>query len=126
MTTVECVCHGVSGSCTVQTCFKKVPDILKVALKLLAKYDAGELEFCEFSPNFCQRNLENGIFGTSDRQCWQNESYPKASRCPAICCGGPVKQRLVRKEDKDCKFVWCCRIECVVKRVYYETEYYCK
>ena len=133
-TGIDCVCHGLSGSCTVQTCFKKVPDMEEIGEKLLAKYDVAQqapslpgqstLAYCEFSPNFCQRNLPNGIYGSSGRQCWPDRDGP--SNCNVLCCGGPVVQRQVKKETEKCEFVWCCRLECKVVNTYYETEYYCK
>ena len=145
---IECVCHGLSGSCSVQTCFKKVPDMEDIGKKLSEKYDIAkrvksgpnnnlipadpnspqlgstELGYCEFSPNFCKRNLTNGIYGSSGRQCWPDRNGP--SSCSVLCCGGPVESRQVEKEETDCKFVWCCEIKCTVIRRYNETEYYCK
>jgi len=147
-TKIECVCHGISGSCSVQTCFKKVPDIEDIGEKLVKKYDiakqvkrapsnslipaesnspqldSAELGYCEFSPNFCQRNLTYGIYGSSGRQCWPDRSGP--SSCSVLCCGGPVEQKLVEKIEEDCEFVWCCEVQCKVKRRYNVTEYYCK
>ena len=35
---VHCVCHGVSGSCSVRTCFKKVPDIDELGQQLYRMY----------------------------------------------------------------------------------------
>ena len=133
-TVIECVCHGVSGSCSAQTCFKKVPDIEEIGEKLRTQYDLAQLAstlpdqstlaYCEYSPNFCKRDLEEGTYGSSGRQCWPSKNGP--SSCSVLCCGGPVEQRRVKKEEKKCKFVWCCRIECEVVRTWEETEYYCK
>jgi len=138
----------VSGSCTVKTCFKKVPDIEEIGEELLKRYDiarrvkkgngnkivpaeplsppltSSELAYCEYSPNFCKRDLSNGVYGSIGRQCWQDRN--DLSSCAVLCCGGPVVQRQVRKEDTVCEFVWCCRIECRVVRVYNVTEYYCE
>jgi len=144
----KCVCHGVSGSCTVKTCFKSVKDIEEIGKELQMRYDvakrvkkgdngklqpaeigvppleASELAYCKFSPNFCKRNLTYGIYGSSGRQCFQNEESP--SRCAVLCCGGPVIQRQVEKQDTVCEFVWCCEVKCRVVRTYNVTEYYCK
>jgi len=143
------VCHGVSGSCSVKTCFKKVPDIEEIGRLLLSRYDIAkrvkksneyelkpaepsapaltpsELAYCEFSPNFCQRNLTYGIYGSSGRQCWQNSTAGPSS-CAVLCCGGPVVQKLVKKENEVCEFVWCCEIKCRIVSTTDVTEYYCK
>jgi len=146
-TTVECVCHGLTGSCSVQTCFKSVPDIEEIGKKLLSQYDvakrvekgndsklqpaepsapaltSSELAYCEFSPNFCERNFTYGLYGSSGRQCWQDISGP--SSCAVLCCGGPVIQKQVKREEELCEFVWCCEIKCRIVRTWFETEFYC-
>ena len=145
---IDCVCHGLSGSCTVQTCFKKVPDIEDIGEKLLKKYNiaqqvakdssnslspanynspelkSDDLGYCASSPSFCKRNLTEGIYGTSGRQCWPDREGP--SNCNVLCCGGPVVQKVVTKANETCSFVWCCRVECKVVNYYKVTEYYCK
>ena len=149
-TTVECICHGVSGSCSVQTCFQKVPDIEELGMKLLKKYDVAkhvkaknnnlkpvergvpplketELAYKEFSPNFCIRDIPNGVYGTSGRRCYPNKS--DYTSCASLCCGGPVEQRVVQiPEDKStcCTFVWCCYLDCNKCGTYNETQYFCK
>lgn len=35
----ECKCHGVSGSCTMKTCWKSLPPFSKVGEALMKKYD---------------------------------------------------------------------------------------
>lgn len=143
-TDTQCICHGVSGSCSVQTCFKKVPDIEEVANKLLLKFDVAqhvkavngklvpllkedELAYCEFSPNFCKRDLAQGIFGTSGRRCYPDRNG--YSSCASLCCGGAVVQKVVKiKEDQNkcCKFVWCCYMDCSKCSTFSETHYFCK
>lgn len=149
-TSIKCVCHGVSGSCSVRTCFKNVPDIDEVGNELFKLYYVakhvqevgGELEpvdisepqltdkelaYLEFSPNFCQRNLTYGIFGTSGRQCYPDRT--DHSSCNSLCCGGQVVQRVKKlKEDRNacCEFVWCCYLDCSKCKTYKVTRYYCK
>lgn len=36
--TTACKCHGVSGSCSMRTCWKSVPDLRSVAVALLDRY----------------------------------------------------------------------------------------
>ena len=149
-TTVECICHGVSGSCSVQTCFKKVLDINELGMQLQKKYDVAkhvkkskgelkaadnsapplekdELAYVAFSPNFCKRDLANGVYGTSGRRCYPDRN--DYSSCASLCCGGPVEQRVVQiheDQNKCCKFVWCCYLDCSKCRVFNETQYFCK
>ena len=86
-----------------------------------------ELAYLEFSPDFCNRNLTYGIYGTSGRQCYPDESGP--SSCSSLCCGRPTDQRTVKiKEDPAdcCTFVWCCRLDCSKCGTYDVTQYYCQ
>jgi len=146
-TKLVCICHGFSGSCTVITCYKKVPDIEEIGEQLLVKYDDAErveegndnselmlnktsmlgsskLAYCKASPNFCQPNLKNGIYGTSGRQCWPERN--DSTSCSNMCCGGPVDQKQVIKDEQQCEFVWCCSVKCRVVGNYTVTNYYCK
>ena len=149
-TTVNCVCHGVSGSCSVRTCFKKVPDIEELGQKLYQLYYIGkhvkkaaqklipfeasepaltknELAYLEFSPNFCRRNLTYGIYGTSGRRC--NPDRTDQTSCSSLCCGGPTIQKTeIRKEEQSscCEFIWCCYLDCSKCSTYEVTEYYCQ
>ncbi|KAF1642604.1 Protein Wnt-4, partial [Eudyptes chrysocome] len=93
---VECKCHGVSGSCEVRTCWKVMPPFRKVgnilkekfegatevhpkrvgSRKLLVPkssrfkpYTAHDLVYLLASPDFCDRDPQRGVFGTSGRQC---------------------------------------------------------
>ena len=36
---LECTCHGVSGSCTAKTCWRKVPSMEDIGKGIKAKYD---------------------------------------------------------------------------------------
>lgn len=147
---MKCVCHGVSGSCTVRTCFKTVLDIEELGDKLFKQYyiakhvkmvdeklkpvGAGvpalgnkELAYLQFSPDFCKENLTYGIYGTSGRQCYPDRN--DQSSCSSLCCGGEVVQKVVRVEEdraKCCKFVWCCFLNCSECKTYEVTQYYCK
>ncbi|NXH84791.1 WNT4 protein, partial [Edolisoma coerulescens] len=93
---VECKCHGVSGSCEGHTCCKVMPPFRQVGNVLKEKfegetevypkrvgsrkllvpkssrfkpYTAHDLVYLLASPDFCDRDLRHGIFGTSGRQC---------------------------------------------------------
>lgn len=142
-TEVDCICHGISGTCTVTTCYKKVPNIEEIGQQLLTKYDAAKhesdnnqlmlnesspssskLTYCKVSPNFCERDLKNGIYGSSGRQCWLERQGP--SSCSEMCCGNPVQEKQVIQDLEQCEFVWCCSIKCKVVGQYNATAYFCK
>lgn len=149
-TSIECICHGISGACSIKTCFKKVPDIEQLGTELLKKYDVAknvkvrddklhaagntvpelrkdELAYISFSPNFCKRDLKNGMLGTSGRRCYRDRN--DYSSCASLCCGGAVEQRVVAiKEDpnKCCFFQWCCFLNCTACATYNEIHYFCK
>ena len=41
--TVACKCHGVSGSCVLQSCWRQLPPFRAVGDRLLRRYDAASL-----------------------------------------------------------------------------------
>lgn len=90
----KCKCHGVSGSCSVKTCWKGLHDIGHIAEDLKAKYLSatkvihrlvgtrrqlvpkeldvrpvreGELVYLVSSPDYCKTEAKHGSYGTQDR-----------------------------------------------------------
>ncbi|XP_053243909.1 protein Wnt-8b [Podarcis raffonei] len=93
-----CKCHGVSGSCTTQTCWLQLPEFREVGTYLKEKYHKGlkvdllqgagnsaasrgaiaetfssiskkELVHLEDSPDYCLENKTLGLLGTEGREC---------------------------------------------------------
>nr|XP_015003439.2 protein Wnt-8b [Macaca mulatta] len=93
-----CKCHGVSGSCTTQTCWLQLPEFREVGAHLKEKYHAAlkvdllqgagnsaagrgaiadtfrsistrELVHLEDSPDYCLENKTLGLLGTEGREC---------------------------------------------------------
>lgn len=93
-----CKCHGVSGSCTTQTCWLQLPEFREVGTYLKERYHkalkvdllqgAGnsaasrgaiaetfssiskkELVHLEDSPDYCLENKTLGLLGTEGREC---------------------------------------------------------
>lgn len=148
--TITCICHGMSATCTIQTCYKKLPDVKQLGAILLQKYDDakhvkvenGELKpvekttsplkkcdliYLKPSPNFCKQDLSNGIFGTSGRRCYPDSN--DHTNCKNLCCDGEVVEKeVIVKQDrkKCCKFIWCCYLDCSSCATYTETQYFCK
>ncbi|XP_008484349.1 protein Wnt-1-like, partial [Diaphorina citri] len=96
-----CKCHGMSGSCSVKVCWKRLPSFQQVGDILASRYEGAyfvkvvnnqrkrnvkrlrsavrdakqpnrtELVYMEESPDYCQRNETLGIRGTKGRLCNQ-------------------------------------------------------
>ena len=85
-----------------------------------------ELAYIGLPPNFCKRDLKNGIYGTSGRRCYPDRN--DYSSCANLCCDG-AEQRVVevKEDERECgKFVWCCYIDYSECGTYNETQYFCK
>lgn len=144
-----CKCHGISGSCQVNTCWTSVPDLSKVGeylkrqYRLAAKVGAttaeetdivalnkeltaigtDKLVFADASPDYCYENTKLGINGTLGRYCSKAKHRADGSEvsrnerdsCDRLCtkCGYKIKrERLNTEKQCDCRFVYCCSVEC--------------
>jgi wingless-type MMTV integration site family protein 6 len=142
----KCKCHGLSGSCNLKTCWKKMADFSTVgdrlkdgfdgAIKVIGSNDGEELLpsgdtikphnskdliYGEDSPNFCCANRRAGSLGTSGRDCDPNSIG--VGGCDILCCGrGYRKYQQTVKENCRCVFKWCCEVKCdictVTKTIY--------
>ncbi|XP_039617326.1 protein Wnt-2 isoform X1 [Polypterus senegalus] len=133
---LECKCHGVSGSCTVRTCWLAMADFRKTGDYLRSKYNGAvqvvmnqygtgftaafrkfkrptknDLVYFENSPDYCIRDREAGSLGTAGRVC--NRTSRGADSCEVMCCGrGYDTTRVTRMTKCECKFQWCCAVHC--------------
>lgn len=135
---VKCKCHGVSGSCSIRTCWKGLQELRDVAADLKSRYLSAtkvvhrpmgtrkhlvpkdldirpvkdsELVYLQSSPDFCMKNEKVGSHGTQDRQC--NKTSNGSDSCDLMCCGrgyNPYTDRVV--ERCHCKYHWCCYVTC--------------
>lgn len=92
---MQCKCHGVSGSCSIKTCWKSLPSLQEVGKLLLESYTKANelallhssvndkaiisetqrilrgrdnrLAFLTRSPDYCTRDDRLGSFGTVGR-----------------------------------------------------------
>ena len=96
---LECKCHGVSGACTVRTCWASVMDFRSIGSHLKRRYDAatlvtmdqsgrelaaahgdhkaptrGDLVYLEASPDYC---LLDQQVGESERAAVEDDSRPR-------------------------------------------------
>lgn len=133
---LECKCHGVSGSCSLRTCWLAMSDFRRTGDYLRKKYNAAievtmnqdgtgftvadgdfkgstknELVYVENSPDYCLTDRSAGSLGTAGRVC--NRSSRGTDGCEVMCCGrGYDTMRVKRVTKCECKFKWCCAVEC--------------
>lgn len=151
----KCRCHGVSGSCTIQTCWMQVAPFSVVAETLKKKYhfaskiviepevansaleeiklprtNPNSLIFLQKSPDYCQTDNTYGWKGTKGRICSKDKNateYEEKMSCRNLCrtCGHRVRKRR-REEKKNCN---CSFVWCCKVKcdVCIETheEFYC-
>ncbi|XP_055068966.2 protein Wnt-6 [Misgurnus anguillicaudatus] len=133
---MECKCHGLSGSCTLRSCWRKMPLFRQVGDHLMQKFhtavrvmggndgkslvsvnvdtpalDADVLIYSAESPDFCQANQRTGAEGTQGRVCNSTGTGPGA--CDRLCCGrGFAEYSMGYEENCLCQFLWCCVVQC--------------
>ncbi|KAL5005829.1 hypothetical protein ScPMuIL_016987 [Solemya velum] len=133
---IDCKCHGLSGSCTLKTCWRKMPIFRDVGYRLKEKFDGSakvigsndgktlipegntikppsreDLIYSEKSPDFCKRSKRVGSLGTKGRYC--NPNSMSVGGCDLMCCGrGFSKEQITVTENCMCQFKWCCEVKC--------------
>nr|XP_056702470.1 protein Wnt-16 [Euleptes europaea] len=135
--TVDCRCHGVSGSCALKTCWKTMSTFDKIGSFVKDKYENSiqisdrlkkklrrkensqrkipirkeDLLYVHKSPNYCVEDRKLGVPGTQGRECNRTSEGPDG--CNLLCCGRGYNTHVVRHVERcDCKFVWCCYVRC--------------
>ncbi|KAB5584438.1 hypothetical protein PHYPO_G00107520 [Pangasianodon hypophthalmus] len=132
----ECKCHGLSGSCTLHSCWRKLPLFRQVGNHLMQSFrtavrvmggndgkslvpldrdvpplSAHSLIYSDESPDFCVANRRTGSEGTRGRECNGTETGPGA--CDWLCCNkGHAEHTLEYEENCQCQFQWCCVVQC--------------
>ncbi|XP_060519678.1 protein Wnt-5b-like [Cylas formicarius] len=132
---VTCKCHGVSGSCSLITCWQQLANFREIGDYLREKYDGAtevrvnkrgrlqlrdpqvsipttyDLVYLEDSPNYCVKDDMIGLLGTQGRPC--NRNSQDIDGCNLLCCGrGYNTLKSVVKERCNCVFKWCCEVQC--------------
>ena len=135
----KCKCHGLSGSCTMKSCWMQQPTFRQVGDHLRKKYESAsemvvklnrrgkerlrlrhnhlkrpsesDLMYYEPSPNYCDPDPSEGSLGTSGREC--NMSSSGIDGCELLCCGrGHNIQQVKVTRNCNCIFIWCCQVKC--------------
>lgn len=145
---LQCKCHGVSGSCSIKSCWRQMMPFQAVGTFLRKKYlsaikvtvdqagktltkinkskkPSGEaLVFLEESPDYCLRGINTGSLGTGGREC--NRTSNGLGSCAVLCCGRGFDT--IESDDHskcDCQFHWCCYVKCKSCR-YKIDKHFCK
>jgi len=81
-----------------------------------------DLVYLEQSPNYCEADWTVGSLGTRGRRCLRRTSRGNSTTswdhegqdsCDILCCGrGYNTHQIWRKWKCECKFKWCCEVEC--------------
>nr|ALL53300.1 Wnt6 ligand [Thamnocephalus platyurus] len=130
---LECKCHGLSGSCSLRTCWHKMPPFREVGTRLRDHYDGSfkvipgndgksiiseakphtkeNLVYSENSPDFCIPSKKTGSLGTQGRSC--NATSRGIDGCELLCCSrGHVTKVSKVETNCRCRFSWCCEVVC--------------
>ena len=136
-----CKCQGISGSCTVKTCYRRTPTLKLVGSELMKKYtyatrvvgwvkEGAGIDWTLYNPkdikpqasdlvysdetnqdDFCNRNERIGSLGTVGRIC--NVTSTNTDNCVDLCChrGYFTRSRPISFAC-NCRFEWCCEVKC--------------
>ena len=143
----DCKCHGLSGSCELKTCWRSMPSFREVGTIIKDKFDGAtevqlvkdpteqrarmvrvnphfkrhthtDLVYLVESPDYCVADRSRGVLGTAGRVC--NVTSQGIDGCELLCCHrGYITKVEETKDMCNCKFHYCCRVDCepCVKRV---------
>ncbi|XP_005997372.1 protein Wnt-7b-like [Latimeria chalumnae] len=139
---MECKCHGVSGSCTMKTCWVMLPIFRELGFNLKSKYlQAVAVEPMrgrrQRQPTFLKLKKVHGFRKPSDSDlvyvdrspsfCEEdpstgsmgtrgrmcNRTSAQGDGCELLCCGrGYNTFQYMRTWQCNCKFHWCCHVTC--------------
>lgn len=63
------------------------------------------------SPDYCNKDKDLGIIGTSGRVC--NITSSGVDGCEQMCCRRGYNVEIVQETKScNCKFIWCCHVKC--------------
>nr|CDI40106.1 WNT11 protein [Euperipatoides kanangrensis] len=134
----QCKCHGVSGSCSLKTCWHALPKLEEIGIRLKRKYTMAtevinrrigtrkklmpihsqmgmyhedDLIYITKSPDYCSKDERVGSLGTQGRTC--NATSSDHNGCDSMCCGrGYNTYNIEVIERCQCKYYWCCYVKC--------------
>uniref|UniRef100_T1GWS8 Protein Wnt n=1 Tax=Megaselia scalaris TaxID=36166 RepID=T1GWS8_MEGSC len=132
---ILCKCHGVSGSCSLITCWQQLSSIREIGDYLREKYEGAievklnkrgqlqvrheeykvqtphDLVYLDDSPDWCRVNKQLQWPGTHGREC--NKTSSGLDGCGILCCGRGYNTKTITVVERcNCKFHWCCQVKC--------------
>lgn len=134
-----CKCHGVSGSCTVRTCWRQLSPFHEIGKQLKQKYETSLKVGSTTNEATGEGDIsppKKAVSGHSDQIprttdliyiddspsfCRMSRFSPgtagrrcyKDKNCESICCGrGHNTQSKVVTRPCQCQVRWCCYVEC--------------
>ena len=137
----KCSVNSPKHYCFYQkVCKLKLPTMDEVAIKLKMKYEQSthsmilpssgqrhplvvdrenqrrvhpeRMIYFSHSPDYCAANPAYNISGIAGRECVLNDSS-LSHHCNNLCCDHGYQTRIYRTQGHcECKFIWCCRVEC--------------
>nr|UTS77829.1 Wnt11 [Sogatella furcifera] len=131
---LQCKCHGVSGSCSVKTCWRALaPSLGELQPRFLQLYstavDAARLKFgadsleadkrlkdgllvyLTKSSDHCYPDEKQGSVGTTGRTC--NATVSGHFGCGSMCCGRGYTSHMEESVQRcHCRYHWCCYVKC--------------
>ncbi|XP_002157974.3 protein Wnt-4 [Hydra vulgaris] len=144
---IACICNGATAGCTTKYCHRRLKEYPVISKILLKKYDEAafaklkrlpvndvkedvkntfqipfsqseKLLYLDEGPDQCK--IVNGFHKSSRRQCVLDDAQPNS--CSKLCCYGYREKVIEIISECNCKFVYCCRVECdkckSMKKVY--------
>ncbi|XP_043936200.1 protein Wnt-7a-like [Protopterus annectens] len=139
---LECKCHGVSGSCTMKTCWMTLPNFREIGFTLKEKYKKAVMVepyrarrqrqpafLIVKGPHSYQKPTETDLVYTDYSPSFCEEDLVTGSLgtkgrmcnrtstledgCALLCCDrGYNTFRYTRTWQCNCKFHWCCHVTC--------------
>lgn len=135
----ECKCHGVTGSCSMKTCWRRLVNFNAIGSKLKEIYFRAtqvsfennklqerihkktravskrerKLVYLDSSPDYCLRNDSVGAPGMLGRTCRSDEV--STNKCKSLCNSCKMwhqTQEHYKLVKCKCQFVWCCTVKC--------------
>ena len=88
----------------------------KVKRKVIVNVPKEDLVYINRSPNYCVEDKSKGILGTTGRICAKTTpDDPRPDSCSLLCCGRGYNTKIEKITTRcDCKFEWCCNVQCNV------------
>ena len=86
---------------------------LVVERENLQEVHAEKMIYFYQSPDYCTANPYYSIAGIAGRECTLKADTSSSHHCDNLCCDhGYENYTYTRTKPCNCKFVWCCKVEC--------------